>query len=468
MTKILVVALVLAAAFWASRSWRRGLEAALVLLVLEGAVRKWLIPGAASYVYFAKDLLLLGVYWGFLQERGGGRVRLPPPLVVGLALSIFVGALQIFNPRLPTPLVGILGFKAYFLYVPLLFVVPHAYRSEQELLAFCRRYLRLAIPIGLLAILQFVSPPDSRWNTYAKRSNEIVETSAITFGAVERVRVTGTFSFITGYSSYLQVISLIALTVLSVRSWRLRRNLLGYMALAFTVAGMLMTGSRGPVFLLLLIFAVFGMIGVARQGGLRATGRFLLGLGLVASVVNVVGADAVAAFRARAAGTEDVVSRIVGPFVNPIRIGAEIGVLGYGIGASHQMAEVVATWVFPYSWLEGYHYEDEPSRIMVELGVLGFAGLFLARAALAFAAFRALMRLRRPLPRAIALSALLLFLSQFTGGVVFNVTGGVYYWFFGGLLLLAERLDRQPVAATAATAAPARGTVPGRAGATAG
>jgi hypothetical protein len=31
--------------------------------------------------------------------------------------------------------------------------------------------------------------------------------------------------------------------------------------------------------------------------------------------------------------------------------------------------------------------------------------------------------------------------------VVFNVTAGVYYWFFAGLLLLAEQLEQPAVAA---------------------
>ena len=118
-------------AFWGFRQWRRGVQAAMVLLVFEGAIRKWLFPGAQDLVYFAKDVLLLGVYAGFLQAPPAARGRSPEKtqLVAALAFSTVVGLAQVFNPKLPNLLVGVLGFKAYFLYVPLIWVLPAAFRE---------------------------------------------------------------------------------------------------------------------------------------------------------------------------------------------------------------------------------------------------------------------------------------------------------------------------------------------------
>ncbi len=449
--KILVVAIVMIAAGMASRSWRRGLEAVLILVVLEGAIRKWIAPAAASYVYFAKDVVLLAVYWGFSRDRratGVPGVR-SHGLLVAILLAAGVAVLQVFNPKSPSVLVGILGVKAYLFYIPLVWLVPALFRDEIETARWIRRHILLAIPVGLLAIGQFLSPADSRLNTYARSGTGAVtedSPTAITFGSVSRVRVTGTFSFITGFSSYLQVVSFLALSALMVRRWRFRGSLIIYLAFILMLLGMLMSGSRGPVFLMIVILPIYWVLGVAREGGVPALGRFLLGLGLVLSVVNVVGADAVSAFRSRAGGSDDVLSRIVQPFLNPFRILPEVGLVGYGTGTTHQMAEVVAPSLLPYSWLEGLHFEDEPSRVMVELGPMGFFPLFFARASLVVLALGAIFRLQRPLPRALALSCLLHFLAQLTGGVVFNVTGGVYYWFFAGLLFLAIRLDREALA----------------------
>lgn len=457
MTTALVLLAIAAAMMWGGARWRRGLEAVLVLLVLEGAIRKWLVPGAASYIYFAKDALLVGVYLGFLRDpaRRTSDVRVPPPLAAALVVLAAIAAIGVFNPSLPSPLVGLLGFKAYLHYVPLLWLVPAAYRTEREVGRFVRRYLLLALPVALLAVAQYFSPAGSALNTYARAN--VSAASIVTFGVVERVRVTGTFSFITGYSAYLQVVALLSLTVLAVRQWRLRGSLLYYAALASAILGMLMTGSRGPVFLFALLMPLYWLFGVARAGGLPAFGRFLLGIGLVLSVVNFVGSDAVEAFRARAAGSSDVASRVLQPFVTPVRIAPDIGLFGYGTGATHQMAEAVSPSIVPYSWLGPHHYEDEPSRVMVELGLVGFVAFFAVRLGLVVLALGAVFRLTRPLPRALALSCLLLFLGQLVGGVVFNVTGGVFYWWFAGLLFAAERLETEALRSAAAARATAAG-----------
>src|SRR5258707_689547 len=98
----------------------------MVLLVVEGAIRKWLFPGAQDLVYLAKDVILLGAYAGFVRQRAQLRYRPPalPILYSALAFGAVVGLLQIFNPRLPNLMVGAFGFKAYFLYVPILFILP--------------------------------------------------------------------------------------------------------------------------------------------------------------------------------------------------------------------------------------------------------------------------------------------------------------------------------------------------------
>src|ERR1700694_1581261 len=127
---------------WAIVNWRQALQVVMVLLVLEGALRKWLFPGAQDLVYLGKDVLLVGVYLGFLRQRH--RLRFgPPPLPIfysALAFGAVIGLLQIFTPRLPNVVVGALGFKAYFLYVPLVFVVPAAFATDRELVVFLRRY----------------------------------------------------------------------------------------------------------------------------------------------------------------------------------------------------------------------------------------------------------------------------------------------------------------------------------------
>src|SRR6202043_108788 len=90
-----------------------------------------------------------------------------------------------------------------------------------------------------------------------------------TFGSSQFVRVTATFSYITGYGSYLVAITILVLAYLAATRWRLRRSLIAHLALGMAMLGILMTGSRGPVFMLALLFPFYWWLSVmrGRDGG---------------------------------------------------------------------------------------------------------------------------------------------------------------------------------------------------------
>ena len=68
---------------------------------------------------------------------------------------------------------------------------------------------------------------------------------------------------------------------------------------------------------------------------------------------------------------------------------------------------------------------------MLELGPLGFFLVYFVRLCLALFAFRQALRLRTRFHRALATASFLFFLAAIPGGVVFDVTADLYYWFFG-------------------------------------
>jgi hypothetical protein len=451
-TRLLFVFAGAAAVAWSVTRWRKAVQLAMVLLILEGAIRKWLFPGAQDLVYFAKDVFLVGAYIGYFRQRGTLRYRpYPLPLLYGvLAISAMFGLLQMFNPNLPNILVGVFGFKAYFLYVPLLFILPVVFPSDAALARFLRLYVLISIPVGALAVLQFLSPNSSMLNTYARPSDsEISQVS--TFGTSEFVRATGTFSYITGYASYLLATSILILAILATRRWRFRGSFLVYVALGMTILGMLMTGSRGPVLMLGALLPLYWWLAVARERqGVSTFARAALAVALVAGFVSIVGSSAFSAFQGRAsAGAAEVPMRILFPFSLPFRVLPEVGLLGYGIGSTHQTAAAVAKGVPAYSWLRGLIVEAETGRVMVELGPLGFFLVYFTRLYLAGLALRQVFSLKTLFHRSVAISCLLFFLAQIPGSIVFDVTADLFYWFFAGLLLLVIRLDRIAVAAMA-------------------
>ncbi|HEX4494694.1 MAG TPA: hypothetical protein VIE43_03405 [Thermoanaerobaculia bacterium] len=452
--RVLVVLAGCAAAIWAVRRWRLAVQLVMVLLIFEGAIRKWVFPDAQDLVYFAKDVLLLGVYAGFFRERPQLRLRFPrqPVLYAVLAFGALFGVMEIFNPALPNLLVGIFGFKAYFFYVPLLFVLPAAFRSDAELHRFLWRYALTSIPVGLLAIAQFFSPASSFLNTYARSSEDAY---VATFGSSTYVRVTATFSFITGYAAYLMTAVILILTLVAAGRWRFRGHLLLFGALGMTLLGMLMSGSRGPVLILILLFPFYWWLAVIRErGGFAAFGRLVIVLALVAGVLASTGNKAVDAFLGRAAGVGDVSGRVNAPLLTPWELLPQVGLLGFGIGATHQTAAALAPGVVPYSWLHGLTVEVESGRIILELGPLGFLFVYFARLLLTFYALRQARGLRTRFHRALATASFLFFLAALPGGVVFDVTSDLFYWFFAGLLMTVVRLDQETGRKTARAAAP--------------
>ena len=184
-----------------------------------------------------------------------------------------------FNPTLPNLLVGVLGFKAYFLYVPLIFVVPAVFRDDAELARFLKRYILIVFPVVLLSLAQFFSPAGSVLNTYAQPTDSA---SISTFGSSKYVRITGTFSYISGYTAYLLVATILILMILTTTRWRFRGNLVIFAALGMVLLGIMMSGSRGPIFLLALVFPIYWWLAVVRE---RQSGqtfvRLLVGVGLL-------------------------------------------------------------------------------------------------------------------------------------------------------------------------------------------
>src|SRR5262245_33839698 len=84
-----------------SWNWRRAVKTALVLAVIEGAIRKWVLPQASDLVYFLKDIILLGAYARyFIYENKSKRALALPGLKILLWVAMILIGLQVFNIRL--------------------------------------------------------------------------------------------------------------------------------------------------------------------------------------------------------------------------------------------------------------------------------------------------------------------------------------------------------------------------------
>ncbi len=423
---LLVAVVFVAGVAW----WRPAVQVAVVLAIVEGALRKWVFPEYAQWVYLAKDVLLLGAYVGFFlprvlrRQRPGVRHAAAAPLV----LLGLVGVVELLNPALPNLAVGLFGMRAYLLYAPLLYLVPAALGDTARMRRFALTLVVLGVVPLALGVAQFWSPPDSVLNRYAW--DEERAPGVATFGEAGRVRITGTFSYISGHTAFLTLVAIlgVALVVGERRRW-VRWGLTGMLVLAG--GNLFMTGSRGPF--LVLGVAIPAVLLLSVPGTYRAWLPRLAAGGLALSAVAAGSValfpDAVAAFVERASGTEDLADRLVGIVREPLWALSEAGLGGWGIGSTHQAtAFLVTDWPEPPPAAEG-----EWERIILEVGPIGFGLVLLARFLVIRQAWRAWCRCPDRSARPLLASALVLVLTGLPGNLIFNHTASLFYWFMAGL-----------------------------------
>ena len=137
------------------RNWRNGFFLFLGWLLFEDLVRKFM--GNNLALFFGKDILLGLVYVSlFVAIRSKNEKRFRPPFLFFLSLFIWLGALQILNQNSPHILYGLLGFKVYFYYIPLMWVGYALIRQDEDLRKFLVVNAALAGIIAILGLIQAV------------------------------------------------------------------------------------------------------------------------------------------------------------------------------------------------------------------------------------------------------------------------------------------------------------------------
>ena len=96
-------------------NWRAALKATLVVLLFEGAIRKWILPTGQELVYFLKDGILLGAYLRFFifPDPELRRYQISAPVFAFWILALCV-CFSAFNPNINSLLISLYGIKIYF------------------------------------------------------------------------------------------------------------------------------------------------------------------------------------------------------------------------------------------------------------------------------------------------------------------------------------------------------------------
>lgn len=327
----------------------------VVLWVFEGAFRKW-VPGTNLIFYVARDVYAV-VALVCLASMRRAEVRRVPWWVLGALglLGLWLG-LQFVQPDAPTSTVLLFGLRTYV--APFLFAILCFKYGNLRALDRCWAALAVTVPVELaITVLQVLSPPDAFLNLQVGGAP-----NAFVNGG-EVVRATGTFTAPLGFTVYLLLALVVAL------SWTVRpeRRVLGWVLVAGVLGTVALSGSRGAVLNSALLVVVYLLYSLA-QGTWRSGRRVialcvLLTAALIA--VQLVLPDVLQAFLTRfddASADEDSSTRIIGWFADylsqsPTLVGEGMGArsnAGIALGSS-------AVWI-----------ENDSLRWVSELGLLGY------------------------------------------------------------------------------------------------
>jgi hypothetical protein len=170
------------------------------LLLIEGALRKWVAPALSNPLLIVRDPVVLLIYVLAIKARVFPRNGWVQAIgVIGL-LSFLVSFVPLW-PYIPPSrilLVSGFGFRSNFLHLPLIFIMPQVLRP-QDVKRIGWWALVLVVPMALLMVAQFRAAPDAFLNRTASGEGEMMT------AALGKVRTAATFSFVTGVVAYFSL-----------------------------------------------------------------------------------------------------------------------------------------------------------------------------------------------------------------------------------------------------------------------
>jgi hypothetical protein len=408
--------------------WLRRLTFAyFILLITEGALRKWIFPSLSGPLLIVRDPLLLLIY-AIAIHRGQWQWDGWMRALLALAAACAMASIAVGCPLKIT----LFGLRTDFWQIPLIFLMPSILTRED--VRRIGRWMVLMLPaMALLALLQFRAGPQSWLN--AATGGQTGEPSQQLFAAAGRVRPSGTFSFVTGMVSFLALGTAFLIDAFLEEAAQARL----WLATGTLVLALGISGSRSAIIDVGIVAAAAGLICLQDRALMRR-----LAAPLIAAAVAFAALHGLADFRAGldvnkgrfddAGGLkEGILDRWLGDFDYAWYAEKTVGWLGAGLGLGTSVGAGLATGTRQFLLAEG-----EWERIIKESGpVLGVAFI-----ALRLAILRKLLRasLRALRERGDALPGLLLAagLLDFATGQWGQATVSGFAIFTAGLCLAAS------------------------------
>jgi hypothetical protein len=418
-----------------------------LLLIFEGALRKWLLTSYGQPLFFVRDPFVLVIYWLALRHGFYPRGNALASAAIGFGflglLLIVVQATGVAASIEKWPLLAAYGWRNYFLYIPLPFVLGETLR-QADLERLAKITFVLAIPITALIALQFRAPLDAPINVgFGASEAQQFRGLALT---MDHTRPMGTFTSDVGQKEFVvtAMAMLMALWVAPAAQRYLKLWQMGVVTCALLTC-LALSGSRGAMLACGLVFiAAVGSAVVVRSGvSARAIMVPTLILVLAVALYPILLPEGYSTFlnrwtEAQAAETQVFAGGIFGralyAFYDFFGFLKDTPVMGYGLGLAGNASLILGVVIPGFTgWAEA-----DWSRHIVDLGPVFGIAFILYRTALVIWLARISLKGARingsPVPILLfSCCAYDLLCGQITG----HGTVNGYTWLFTGLTIVA-------------------------------
>lgn len=340
------------------------------LLLFEGALRKWLLPGLSNGLLIIRDPIVIWIYYiAFNQGIFPLQNKyLKAILNWSMICALFSLVIQAH------PLTIAYGIRTSLLHFPLIFVMGRVL-TWQDVINFGKAFLFLALPMTWFVSQQFQADRLDWINVASGGTGHQMMTSG------DKVRASGTFSFISGIVFYY------CFTIAYVIYGFLQKGIfpkwLLYLGTGATFLAMVTAGSRSVIAESLQVFACLGFLAYYRPnefGKITISTLFLITIALILySQIDLFqdGLDFLSMRFEEAANVEgspieayfirywEIISS---PFYS-LNFQSINGLVGYGIGSGTRAGAALG---------RGVGYELDWSRHIYENGsILGVVYIFI-------------------------------------------------------------------------------------------
>jgi hypothetical protein len=398
-----------------------------VLLVIEGALRKWALEPLHKALFFIRDPFVLLSLWLCLRER---LMALTPLTVVVLVFAVaflFLGGAHIIMHNL-SPVAVAFGWRNYFFYLFFALIMA-AVMQRSDVERMIRLSLLMAMPMAVLAFVQWRSPADAWINRQIGGGEVFTVAQGV-------VRTSGTFTFTAGFVCFTG--ATLACLAAAAFSPRMPRWLVACGAAA--AATCLATSGARMAFMHagltgVMAFACEAVRPIASQRIIVHAGVLLMTVGLAGGLALFYpqAIELMVERTQTASQHEDSTKRLVWTFLAGLLVGEEAGLFGLGLGLGTGGGSVAATGNRTFTLAE-----DEFPRVVLESGLILGLGYMVLRYAicgwLLWQSVRCIRARRDAVPLMLcSFTAPLLLIGQIT--LQGSING--YGWMFTGLTLAA-------------------------------